>query len=82
MPETRVNSSGQIALPKSILRYLDLHAGDRVEFERTADGRVVLKKVGVPRPPPLVRPGAKSNLREMEVEVEHVDEKKPGRTDD
>lgn len=82
MPQTRVNSSGQIALPKSILRYLDLHSGDRVEFERTADGRVVLKKVGVPHPEPLVRPGAKGNMQHLKVEVEHVDEQKPGRTDD
>lgn len=82
MPESRVNSSGQISLPKSILRYLDLHSGDRVEFDRTADGRVVLKKVGVPRPPSLVPPGAKGAMQHMKVEVEHVDAPKPGRTDD
>ncbi len=82
MPESRINSSGQISLPKSILRYLDLHSGDRVEFDRTADGRVVLKKVGVPRPPPLIRPGAKGAMQNMQVEVEHSAEPKPGRTDD
>jgi len=82
LPETRVNSSGQISLPKSILRYLDLHSGDRVTFERTADGRVVLKKVGAARPVPLIRPGALGNMQHMKVEVEHLDETKPKRTDD
>ena len=82
MPQTRVTSTGQISLPKSILRYLDLHAGDKVDFERTADGRVVLKKVGVDRPPPLVRASGKSVMKNVEVEVEHSAEKKPGRTDD
>lgn len=82
MPETRVNSSGQIALPKTILRYLDLHAGDRVDFQRTADGRVVLFKVGIPRPPPLVKGTGKGVMQHMEVEVEHLDDKKPGRTDE
>lgn len=81
MPETRVNSSGQIALPPSILRYLDLHAGDRVEFTRTADGRVVLAKVGQGPPPLLVKPVGKSNIEEVEVEVEHSAEKPPKRTD-
>lgn len=81
MPETRVNSSGQIALPPSILRYLDLHAGDRVEFHRTADGRVVLEKVGAPPPPPLLRPVGKSNIEEVDVEVEHSIDKPPRRTD-
>lgn len=82
MPQTRVTSTGQISLPKSILRYLDLHAGDRVEFDRTADGRVVLKKVGAPRPEPLIRPSGKSNMQHMKVEVEHSAEEKPRRTDD
>lgn len=82
MPETRVNSAGQIALPPSILRYLDLHAGDRVHFARTADGRVVLEKVGSPRPPPLVKAVGKSNIEEVEVDVEHVGAPRPKRTDE
>lgn len=81
MPQTRVNSSGQISLPKSILRYLDLHAGDKVDFERTADGRVVLVKVGAPKPEPLVKLTGRANVAEVKVEVEHVDAPVPGRTD-
>ncbi len=82
MPQTRVTSTGQISLPKTILRYLNLNPGDRVEFDRTADGRVVLKKVWVHEPKPLIQPSAKSVLKNMQVDVEHSAEPKPKRTDD
>lgn len=71
MPQTRVTSTGQIQLPSSILKYLDLHAGDRVDFQRTADGRVVLIKVGVERPPPLIRTLGKGTMKNIRVAVDH-----------
>lgn len=75
MPQSRVNSAGQIELPRTILQYLDLRAGDKVDFERTKDGRIVIRKVGVPKPVPLVRVTGKAALDEVEVEVKHDEDR-------
>ena len=47
---TAVTSKGQVTIPKPIRDRLGIERGDVVDFELEADGRVVLIKVGGPRP--------------------------------
>ena len=43
MPSARINSKGQLMLPKAIRDLLGLGAGDRVDFVVKDDGTVVLR---------------------------------------
>ena len=43
---TTVTSKGQVTIPKRVRDLLGIAPGDVVEFERGADGRVVLVKAG------------------------------------
>jgi antitoxin PrlF len=48
---TRVTRKGQVTIPKRMRDYLGIEPGSMVEFDVTADGRVVLVKQGaVPEP--------------------------------
>jgi AbrB family looped-hinge helix DNA binding protein len=49
MPTT-VTSKGQVTIPKPVRDRLGIKPGNAVEFELTADDRVVLLKVGGRRP--------------------------------
>ena len=40
--QTTVTSKGQVTIPKAVRDLLGLHAGSKVSFRRTADGRVEL----------------------------------------
>jgi len=43
---TTVTSKGQVTIPKRVRDLLGIEPGSVVDFERGADGRVVLVKVG------------------------------------
>ena len=45
MPTT-VTSKGQVTIPKRVRDRLDIKAGSQVDFALTADGQIVLLKVG------------------------------------
>jgi AbrB family looped-hinge helix DNA binding protein len=48
---TSVTSKGQVTIPKAVRDRLGIVAGDPVDFELAADGRIVLVKAGAqPRP--------------------------------
>lgn len=40
--QTTVTSKGQVTIPKAVRDLLGLHAGSKVSFRRTSDGRVEL----------------------------------------
>ena len=40
--QTTVTSKGQVTIPKAVRDLLGLHAGSKVSFRRTRDGRVEL----------------------------------------
>ncbi len=42
MSVSKITSKGQITLPKAIREYLELEAGDKVEFRIDAEGRVIM----------------------------------------
>ena len=46
--EATVTSKGQVTIPKEIRERLALERGERVSFELTETGTVVLRKVGDP----------------------------------
>ncbi len=41
-----VTRKGQVTIPKPVRDLLEIKAGSRVDFERAADGRIILVKVG------------------------------------
>jgi AbrB family looped-hinge helix DNA binding protein len=43
---TTVTSKGQVTIPKRVRDHLGIGPGSVIDFERAADGRVVLVKVG------------------------------------
>jgi antitoxin PrlF len=43
---TAVTSKGQVTIPKAVRDLLGITEGTLVDFERAADGRIVLRKVG------------------------------------
>jgi antitoxin PrlF len=45
MASARVNSKGEITLPKSVLERLDVKAGDQVEFVEYGQGAVLLRSI-------------------------------------
>lgn len=45
MTVATLTSKGQITIPKDIRTRLMLHAGDRIDFQLTAQGEVLLKPV-------------------------------------
>jgi antitoxin PrlF len=47
---TTVTSKGQVTIPKPVRERLGIVPGNAVDFELMADGRIVLVKVGGPRP--------------------------------
>jgi len=48
---SRVTSKGQVTIPKRVRDHLGIEPGSVVEFELTADGRIVLVKAGAaPKP--------------------------------
>ena len=47
---TTVTSKGQVTVPKRVREQLGIVPGSRVEFELAEDGRIVLTKVGQPKP--------------------------------
>lgn len=42
----QITSKGQVTIPKKVREFLGVKPGDSVEFEPTADGRVVLVAAG------------------------------------
>lgn len=53
---TTVTSKGQVTIPKPVRDLLGIKPGNRVDFERAPDGRVVLVKVdGKQRPSRFAR---------------------------
>ena len=42
---TTVTSKGQVTIPKRVRDLLGIEPGSRVDFERAADGRIVLVKI-------------------------------------
>jgi antitoxin PrlF len=48
---SRVTRKGQVTIPKRIREHLGIEPGSIVEFEVTADGRIVLVKAGAPPKP-------------------------------
>lgn len=46
--EATITSKGQVTIPKEIRERLALERGEKVSFELTEDGRVVLRKTGDP----------------------------------
>ncbi|MGJ3263782.1 MAG: AbrB/MazE/SpoVT family DNA-binding domain-containing protein [Salinarimonas sp.] len=46
---SRVTARGAVTIPEDVRTLLGLEPGSQVAFERTEDGRVVLRKVGGPR---------------------------------
>jgi antitoxin PrlF len=48
---TNVTSKGQVTIPKKVRDHLGIRPGSAVEFELTADGRVVLVHAASSRPP-------------------------------
>ncbi len=48
---TTVTAKGQVTIPKPVRDLLGIGPGSAVEFERTTDGRIVLKKAGKERSP-------------------------------
>ncbi|MHC4471431.1 MAG: AbrB/MazE/SpoVT family DNA-binding domain-containing protein [Planctomycetota bacterium] len=47
MPVATVTSKGQVTIPKAIRDFLGLRSGDRVDFWRTPEGKVVLEPLMV-----------------------------------
>lgn len=45
MPTSSLTSKGQTTIPKEIRDYLHLRPGDRIEFLKEPDGRIVLLPV-------------------------------------
>ena len=43
---TTVTSKGQVTIPKAVRDRLGIEPGNAIDFELTADGRVLLSKVG------------------------------------
>lgn len=43
---TTVTSKGQVTIPKRVRDLLGIAPGSKIDFERTADGRIVLVKLG------------------------------------
>ena len=43
---TTVTSKGQVTIPKRVRDLLGIGPGSRIDFERGADGRIVLVKTG------------------------------------
>ena len=43
---TTVTSKGQVTIPKRVRDFLGIETGSQVDFERGADGRIVLVKIG------------------------------------
>jgi antitoxin PrlF len=41
-----VTRKGQVTIPKPVRDLLEIKPGSRVDFERAADGRIILVKVG------------------------------------
>jgi antitoxin PrlF len=48
---SRVTRKGQVTIPKRVRDYLGIEPGSMVEFDVTADGRIVLIKQGAPPAP-------------------------------
>jgi AbrB family looped-hinge helix DNA binding protein len=48
---TTVTSKGQVTIPKAVRERLGIVAGDPVDFELAADGRIVLVKTGAKERP-------------------------------
>ncbi len=48
---TTVPTEGQVTIPKRVRDLLGIEPGSAVAFEVAEDGRVILSKVGAPRPP-------------------------------
>jgi len=46
-----VTSKGQVTIPKRVRDHLGIEPGNRVDFELTPDGRIVLVKQGAPPEP-------------------------------
>lgn len=46
-----ITSKGQVTIPKRIRDYLGLAAGEKVEFELGADGRVIVRRASGDKPP-------------------------------
>ena len=50
-----VTAKGQVTIPKAVRDALSIGPGSSVDFVMDPDGRIVLRKAGVPTRPPSVR---------------------------
>ena len=47
----KVTSKGQVTIPKAVRDLLGINPGNRVDFQRAPDGRVVLVKIDAKKKP-------------------------------
>jgi AbrB family looped-hinge helix DNA binding protein len=47
MPASTVTSKGQTTIPKDIREYLNLHAGDKIDFVIGKEGKVIIEPATV-----------------------------------
>lgn len=72
MPTSALTSKGQTTIPKEIRDYLHLRPGDRIEFLKEPDGRIVLLPVTLDIEElcgALPRPKRTVSLKEMDEAV-------------
>ncbi len=49
---TKVTIKGQVTIPKAVREQMGIGPGSKIDFKRSADGRIVIERAGVASPQP------------------------------